>query len=524
MGCTLTSYETKNHILETQQGQIGKEIIAIQQKTNDLRENIEPGIDIQQLKKRNTELKTQSVHLKNLKLQNEELQKEIKTLQQENTKLTKDYNETVGKSINSGTLVLDHKLWGPLTELIKKFNEFDVSGSGFIDRNEFHKLCLLIETELQIVRLYSEQNQHSASSVYSNNKPGTGHNQGCIDSNQAWSAQHNNKQQWYQIDAVINIHVAGIVIQGRKNAEQWIKSFKISHSKDGNNWTNLDKLFNANQDKDSKNRILFDDGAILARYIRIHPISWHGHISMRCDLLWIANYQQIKPKESEKRKSQFSFEEQDRLFDLFDLKSSGGIDVSEFLAVLDRETIRNPKQHPYKIIKQTMKYLLFGHVNIKEEDHIDMLAKTSMGYKYPDASNNICCVCYYEPGIYGYNDKCKHTVCQHCLKDSLKYIMENGKFPAYCIGCKAEESMQKEQKMNLDLVISFGLLRFWVEEELIDLKFAIRFKNQQNRFIQNLTEKELANCSTMRKCTTCNLVSYKGDNDIIKCVKCAAEL
>lgn len=522
MGCG-ASYGQKNQILQIKQEEIKLEIIAIEQSTNDLRKNVGPGMDIKQLNKRNMQLKRQRERLNKLKSQNEKLQREMNNLEKDNTKLTKTYHDMINKSTKSGALVLDHELWKPLNELIKKFNEFDSSGSGFIDRNEFHKLCSLIETELQISRIFSEQNQHSASSVYSNNKPGTGHNQGCIDSNQAWSAQHNNQQQWYQIDAVINIGIAGIIVQGRKNADQWIKSFKISYSKDGNNWTKLDKLFNANEDRDTKNRILFTE-TIEARYIRIHPISWHGHISGRFDILWLANYQQVKLKEKADTKSQFTFEEQDRLFDLFDLKGSGGIDVSEFLAVLDRETIRNPSQHPYKIIKQTMKYLLYGHVNIKQEDHIDMLGKTSKGYKYPENNENICCCCYYEPGIYGYNNQCKHTVCQECLKDSLKYIMDNGKFPAYCIGCKAEESMQKKQGMNLDILITNRLLRFWVEEELIDLKFAIRFKNQQNRFIQKLTNKDLANCSTMRKCTTCNLVSCQDDNDTIKCSKCSAEL
>ena len=523
MGCVCTSIEAQNEILQAKNVEIEREIVTIEKRTIELKNKAGPGIDLETLKKTNADLKQQVARGNAIRKQNDELQKQQAQLRRENAELLKVGMDIQRKPTLTPTLELNQELWAPLTELVNKFNEFDFNASGFIDRNEFHKLCRIIETELQIVRLHSGQNQHSASSVYGNNKSGQGHNTGCIDSKQGWSAQHNNQQQWYQIDAVVIIYVAGLIIQGRENHDQWVKTFKISHSKDGQTWNNLDQLFNANSDRSTKNRILFES-PIEARYIRIHPISWKNHISMRCDLLWIENYKELElEKAREQRKSQFTFDEQDQLFDLFDIKQTGGIDVGEFLSVLDSAVIRSPQNHPYRIIKQSMQHLLYGHVNIKEEDHIDMLGKKSIGYKYPEKIDVICCVCYYEPGIYGYNDKCKHCVCQECLKDSLKYIMENGKFPAYCVGCKAEESMVKDQNMDLDILIRSELLRFWVETEIIDLKFALRFNNQQNRFIQNLSDQQLSKSSTLRKCPECNFVFFKNENDS-KCQKCAAEL
>ena len=64
-------------------------------------------------------------------------------------------------------------------------------------------------------RLFSTLDRHSASSVFVNDFKGTGHNQGTIDSVQAWSAATNDANQWYQIDCVVSVCIGGVVMQGR---------------------------------------------------------------------------------------------------------------------------------------------------------------------------------------------------------------------------------------------------------------------------------------------------------------------
>eukprot|EP01084_Bolivina_argentea_P131357 231870_1 len=152
-------------------------------------------------------------------------------------------------------LSLTEATWKPLCYISEKFSEFDTDKSGYINRTEFHKLCENIESNLIISRLYSIQEQHSCSSVYNEDAPGFGHNSGTLDSNQAWSAKENNHQQWYQIDAIIPIFVKGCIVQGRKNCDQWIKTFKIEYSEEnGQEWKQLEnsKIFNVNNDRNTK--------------------------------------------------------------------------------------------------------------------------------------------------------------------------------------------------------------------------------------------------------------------------------
>ena len=61
-------------------------------------------------------------------------------------------------------------------------------------------------------------------------------------------------------------------MQGRADANQYIKSFKISHSINNNEWIELSKLFNINKDaiKDQKSEVRLEN-SINAKYIRIYP-------------------------------------------------------------------------------------------------------------------------------------------------------------------------------------------------------------------------------------------------------------
>ena len=56
--------------------------------------------------------------------------------------------------------------------------------------------------------------------MHGGNAIGTGHARSMLDSHQAWSAQHNNHDQWMIIDAGRRCAVGGIIVQGRGHSCQ----------------------------------------------------------------------------------------------------------------------------------------------------------------------------------------------------------------------------------------------------------------------------------------------------------------
>ena len=52
----------------------------------------------------------------------------------------------------------------------------------------------------------------------------------------SWTARKQNANQWFQIDLGEEGEVAGIATQGRRNANQWVKTYSVSYSSDGVNF------------------------------------------------------------------------------------------------------------------------------------------------------------------------------------------------------------------------------------------------------------------------------------------------
>eukprot|EP00057_Strongylocentrotus_purpuratus_P010035 XP_011664509.1 PREDICTED: LOW QUALITY PROTEIN: lactadherin [Strongylocentrotus purpuratus] len=107
----------------------------------------------------------------------------------------------------------------------------------------------------------------------------------------AWSASWNDVNQWIQVDLNANFEVTGVITQGRNYSyEDWVTSYQISYSIDGQDWTMVEdyeegpKIFPGNSDRDS----LVENGIsppVTARFIRLHPVTWHRHISLRWELI-----------------------------------------------------------------------------------------------------------------------------------------------------------------------------------------------------------------------------------------------
>ncbi|ELU01907.1 hypothetical protein CAPTEDRAFT_191335 [Capitella teleta] len=115
-----------------------------------------------------------------------------------------------------------------------------------------------------------------------------------------WAPAWNNKKgSWIEVDLLENKLIGGIVTWGRgsnDNIEQWVNTFNVKYRVDGSNdWTNYTDsggsllTFIGNE---KKYKPVVNDFAvsIVARYIRVYPLSWYNGPTMRWDLLGCAKY------------------------------------------------------------------------------------------------------------------------------------------------------------------------------------------------------------------------------------------
>ncbi|XP_048582331.1 uncharacterized protein LOC5506315 isoform X2 [Nematostella vectensis] len=105
----------------------------------------------------------------------------------------------------------------------------------------------------------------------------------------AWSARVNDANQWLQVDLGRSSRVTAVETQGRQDYDQWVKTFTLSFSNQGAQFityriAGLVKTFTGNSNRNSVVRNAVSP-AIEARFVRIHPKSWHNHVSMRVELI-----------------------------------------------------------------------------------------------------------------------------------------------------------------------------------------------------------------------------------------------
>ncbi|CAH3172634.1 unnamed protein product [Porites evermanni] len=102
-----------------------------------------------------------------------------------------------------------------------------------------------------------------------------------------WSARHNNRYQYFQVDFRRPTKITAVDTQGRQNANQWVTQYRLAYSWDSLTWVYYKlkdhiKYFPGNKDRNTvKSNTL--STPIRARYVRIRPWSWYGHISMRVE-------------------------------------------------------------------------------------------------------------------------------------------------------------------------------------------------------------------------------------------------
>ncbi|XP_056325762.1 inactive carboxypeptidase-like protein X2 [Danio aesculapii] len=108
-----------------------------------------------------------------------------------------------------------------------------------------------------------------------------------------WCAGHTDPLQWFEVDARRLTKFTAVVIQGRSSlwSSDWVSSYKVLFSNDSHSWVTLkngsrDLIFSGNREKEIPVLNTFPR-AVVARYIRINPRSWHsgGGVCMRVEIM-----------------------------------------------------------------------------------------------------------------------------------------------------------------------------------------------------------------------------------------------
>jgi hypothetical protein len=115
--------------------------------------------------------------------------------------------------------------------------------------------------------------------------------------NTAWSAKTDNRKEWLQVDVGMISSITAIATQGRPNADDWVSRYQLQYSSDLAHWNpylveNKPMEFVANSDRSSvvTNTMKYPFNA---QFLRLHPIQWSGHISMRVEVYGCRNIMRL---------------------------------------------------------------------------------------------------------------------------------------------------------------------------------------------------------------------------------------
>ena len=106
----------------------------------------------------------------------------------------------------------------------------------------------------------------------------------------SWAPKTNDLNQFFQVTFPKPVPIHGIIIRGNPMFDQYVTSFKILHSYDGNtyhvyeNSQNQPKIFSGSVDSKTPVKSILEQ-PIEAKIVRIYPISWHSAIALRVELL-----------------------------------------------------------------------------------------------------------------------------------------------------------------------------------------------------------------------------------------------
>jgi hypothetical protein len=123
----------------------------------------------------------------------------------------------------------------------------------------------------------------------------------------SWTAKENDASQYLEVQFARATTVSAVSTQGRENSDNWVKSYSLSYSTDGETWEQYTeneqvKEFVANDDRNTVVTHSLMAPRPVATFMRIVPITWHGHIAMRAELYGcLMSMEQFKEQERAKR-------------------------------------------------------------------------------------------------------------------------------------------------------------------------------------------------------------------------------
>jgi hypothetical protein len=102
---------------------------------------------------------------------------------------------------------------------------------------------------------------------------------------QGWCAAEQKTGYYLEANLGRKFTIRKILTQGRGDHAQWVKEFTAEYQNNKGEWVSVDegKRFQANNDQHTiVSQVLTNP--VQTRSIRIHPVTWHGHPSMRLGL------------------------------------------------------------------------------------------------------------------------------------------------------------------------------------------------------------------------------------------------
>jgi len=126
------------------------------------------------------------------------------------------------------------------------------------------------------------ESSRSYSSTFYNDPVGTGHARSRLSSVQAWSP-FDVSSAWMEIVLDSPRELIGVKVLPRKDQDQYVTKLRLELSTDGHTYADGGEYesptgsFNAYHDGDGL--------PVLAKYVKLFPLTWHGHPSMRAGLL-----------------------------------------------------------------------------------------------------------------------------------------------------------------------------------------------------------------------------------------------
>ena len=102
----------------------------------------------------------------------------------------------------------------------------------------------------------------------------------------SWSTElADSPDEWIQADFGESYLLSKIITQGRQSTtQQWVTSYNISYSQDGDNWVHIPIIYQGNTDRSTKviNEL---PSNITARYVQLRPQTWNTWQSLRWDVI-----------------------------------------------------------------------------------------------------------------------------------------------------------------------------------------------------------------------------------------------